>query len=225
MEFLPMANRYTNGEGDPAITAGGKRVVIIGGGDTGADCLGTVHRQGAVSVHQFEILPRPPDARIEANPWPTWPVIMRTSSAHEEGGERVYAVNTECFVGDDEGRVRGLRAHEVELVGGRFQKIEGTDFELPCELVLLAMGFTGPQRGTWLDRLGVDFDERGNVRRDAAFMSTVPGVFVAGDMGRGQSLIVWAIAEGRGCAAAVDHWLVGESALPAPITSTTRPLV
>jgi glutamate synthase (NADPH/NADH) small chain len=150
---------------------------------------------------------------------------MRTSSAHEEGGERVYAVNTECFLGDAEGRVRSLRAHEVELVGGRFEKIEGTDFELPCELVLLAMGFTGPQRGGWLDRLGVEFDERGNVRRDPSFMSTVPGVFVAGDMGRGQSLIVWAIAEGRGCAAAVDRWLVGESALPAPIMSTARPLV
>jgi glutamate synthase (NADPH/NADH) small chain len=225
MEFLPMANRCTNGEGEPAITAAGKRVVIIGGGDTGADCLGTVHRQGAVSVHQFEILPRPPDARIATNPWPTWPVIMRTSSAHEEGGERVYAVNTECFLGDGHGRVRGLRAHEVELIDGRFQKIEGTDFELPCELVLLAMGFTGPQRGSWLDRLGVEFDDRGNLRRDASFMSTVPGVFVAGDMGRGQSLIVWAIAEGRGCAAAVDRWLVGESALPAPIASTSRPLV
>jgi glutamate synthase (NADPH/NADH) small chain len=225
MEFLPMANRYTNGEGDPSITAAGKRVVIIGGGDTGADCLGTVHRQGAVSVHQFEILPRPPDARTDVNPWPTWPVIMRTSSAHEEGGERVYAVNTECFLGDDEGRLRALRAHEVELVGGRFQKLEGTDFDLPCELVLLAMGFTGPPRASWLEQLGVEFDERGNLRRDVGFMTNVPGVFVAGDMGRGQSLVVWAIAEGRACAAAVDQWLIGDSALPAPISSTARPLV
>ena len=220
MQYLPMANRYTNGEGEPAITAAGKRVVIMGGGDTGADCLGTAHRQGAVVVHQFEILPEPPAVRAPGNPWPTWPVILRTSSAHEEGCERVFSVNTECFLDDGSGRVRGLRAHEVEFVDGRFQRIEGTDFELECELVLLALGFTGPERGSWLERLGVSFDARGNVARDASFMTDVPGVFVAGDMGRGQSLIVWAIAEGRACAAAVDRYLVGESALPAPIAPT-----
>jgi glutamate synthase (NADPH/NADH) small chain len=224
MQYLPMANRFTNGEGEPAITAAGKRVVIMGGGDTGADCLGTAHRQGAASIHQFEILPEPPLTRAANNPWPTWPVILRASSAHEEGCERVFSVNTECFLDDGTGKVRGLRAHEVELIDGRFQKIEGTDFDLECELVLLALGFTGPERGSWLERLGVSFDPRGNVARDGSFMTDVPGVFVAGDMGRGQSLIVWAIAEGRACAAAVDQYLVGESALPAPIAPTTRPL-
>jgi glutamate synthase (NADPH/NADH) small chain len=159
------------------------------------------------------------------NPWPTWPNVFRVSSAHEEGGERVYSVNTECFLGDDDGRVRALRAHQVEMVDGRFQKIEGTEFELPCELVLLAMGFVGPERAGLLDGLGVEYDERGNVRRDEAFMSSVPGVFACGDMGRGQSLIVWAIAEGRACAAAVDRHLVGETELPAPIVPTARPLV
>ncbi len=224
MEFLPMANRFTNSGDAPAISAEGKRVVIIGGGDTGADCLGTSHRQGAASVHQFEILPSPPDVRGATNPWPTWPVIMRTSSAHEEGGERVYAVNTERFIDDGAGSVSALRAHEVVMAGGRFEKVEGTDFDLPCDLVLLAMGFTGPERGSWLDHLGVTYDARGNVVRDDAFMTGVPGVFVAGDMGRGQSLVVWAIAEGRACAAGVDRWLVGESSLPAPIGPGTRPL-
>jgi glutamate synthase (NADPH/NADH) small chain len=199
-------------------------VVIIGGGDTGADCLGTVHRQGVASVHQFEILTRPPDVRAVGNPWPTWPLILRTSSAHEEGGERVFAVNTERFLDDGAGNVQALRAHEVVMTEGRFEKVEGTDFDLPCELVLLAMGFTGPEKGSWLDRLGVSFDARGNVGRDASFMTDVPGVFVAGDMGRGQSLVVWAIAEGRACAAAADRWLVGETSLPAPILPTTRPL-
>jgi glutamate synthase (NADPH/NADH) small chain len=226
MEYLPIANRVQQGDlGEPTISAAGKRVVIIGGGDTGADCLGTSHRQGAASVHQFEILPQPPDTRPVTNPWPTWPNVFRVSSAHEEGGERVYSVNTECFLGDDDGRVRALRAHQVEMVDGRFQKIEGTEFELPCELVLLAMGFVGPERAGLLDGLGVEYDERGNVRRDEAFMSSVPGVFACGDMGRGQSLIVWAIAEGRACAAAVDRHLVGETELPAPIVPTARPLV
>jgi glutamate synthase (NADPH/NADH) small chain len=202
--------------------------VIIGGGDTGADCLGTVHRHGCASVHQFEILPRPPDARPDANPWPTWPLMYRTSSAHEEGGERVFAVNTECFVGDDDGAVRALRAHEVEqkFVDGRmvFEKIEGSDFELPCELVLLAMGFVGPEREGMLEQLGVQLTDRGNVARDDAWMTSVDGVFVCGDMGRGQSLIVWAIAEGRACAAAVDRWLTGDSDLPAPITPDATPM-
>jgi glutamate synthase (NADPH/NADH) small chain len=199
--------------------------VIIGGGDTGADCLGTVHRQGARSVHQFEILPRPPDSRAPTNPWPTWSNVFRVSSAHEEGGERVYSVNTERFEGDEQGNVRALLAHEVEMVDGRFQKIEGTDFELPCELVLLAMGFLGPEREGLLEGLGVDLDERGNVARDPSFMTSVPGVFACGDMGRGQSLIVWAIAEGRSCAAGVDRYLSGESLLPVPIEPGARPLL
>ena len=229
MEFLPWANRVQEGDMEaPPITAAGRRVVIIGGGDTGADCLGTSHRQGAASIHQFEILPRPPDERPGANPWPTYPMVYRVSSAHEEGGERVYAVNTECFLGDDDGNVRALRAHEVEqeIVDGRmsFEKIEGSDFELPCELVLLAMGFVGPQREGLLEQLGVELDERGNVRRDAEFRTSVDNVYVCGDMGRGQSLIVWAIAEGRSAAAAVDGALMGETALPAPIEPTQRPM-
>jgi glutamate synthase (NADPH/NADH) small chain len=226
MEFLPISNRVQEGDlAEPTITAAGKHVVIIGGGDTGADCLGTVHRQGALSVHQFEILPRPPDTRAGNNPWPTYSNVFRVSSAHEEGGERVYSVNTECFLADANGNVRGLRAHEVSFVGGKFEKIEGTDFELECELVLLAMGFLGPERAGMLEHLGVDLDQRGNVARDASFMTSLPGVFACGDMGRGQSLIVWAIAEGRSCAAGVDSWLMGETLLPAPIPPTARPLV
>ena len=222
MEYLPPANRVQQGDlASSPISAAGKRVVIIGGGDTGADCLGTAHRQGAVSVHQFEILARPPQARSEANPWPTWPVLLRTGSAHEEGGERVFAVNTECFLGDSDGGVRALRAHQVELVDGRFSPVPGSDFELDCELVLLAMGFVGPERGALLAGLGVELTDRGTVARDAGFATSADGVFVAGDMGRGQSLIVWAIAEGRSAAAAVDRWLTGQSALPAPITATT----
>jgi glutamate synthase (NADPH) small chain len=225
MEYLPWANRVQQGDIDESpISAEGKRVVIIGGGDTGADCLGTVHRQGAASVTQLEILPRPPDTRGLENPWPQWSLIYRVSSAHEEGGERVYSVNTERFVDDGAGNVSALAIHEVELVGGRFEKMAGTERELLADLVLLAMGFVGPEKGEWLDRLGVEFDERGNVWRDDDFMTNVPGVFVAGDMGRGQSLIVWAIAEGRACAAGVDRYLVGETTLPAPVLPTTRPL-
>ena len=226
MEFLPWGNRVQLGDlEEPPISAEGKRVVIIGGGDTGADCLGTSHRQGAVSVHQFEILPRPPDERAPTNPWPTWSNIFRVSSAHEEGGERVYSVNTECFLADEDGNVRALRAHEVEMVDGKFEKIEGTEFELPCELVLLAMGFLGPQQEGLLEQLGVELDPRTNVVRDLNFMTNRPGVFACGDMGRGQSLIVWAIAEGRSCAAGVDAWLMGETQLPAPIAPSTRQLL
>ncbi|MFL6162793.1 MAG: glutamate synthase subunit beta [Jatrophihabitantaceae bacterium] len=221
MEFLPPANRVRQGDlAESPISAKGKRVVIIGGGDTGADCLGTAHRQGAASVHQFEILPRPPAARAVGNPWPTWPLILRTSSAHEEGGERVFAVNTERFVDDGNGGLAALRAHEVEFSGGRFLPVPDTDFDLPCDLVLLAMGFVGPERGGLLTELGVEFTDRGNVARDDQYATTVPGTFVAGDMGRGQSLIVWAIAEGRSAAAAVDRYLMGDSTLPAPITAT-----
>jgi len=223
MEYLPLANRVQQGDlAEPPISAAGKRVVVIGGGDTGADCLGTAHRQGAVSVHQLEIMPRPPETRPAANPWPTYPMLYRVTSAHEEGGERVYAVSTEAFLGDEEGQLRGLRMYEVQLVDGRFQKVEGSETELPCELVLLAMGFVGPQREGLLEGLGVELDGRGNVARDAGWQTSVPGVFVAGDMGRGQSLIVWAIAEGRSAAAAVDRYLSGATDLPEPITPTRR---
>jgi glutamate synthase (NADPH) small chain len=229
MEFLPLANRVVEGDMDRSpVHAGGKRVVIIGGGDTGADCLGTSHRQGAISVHQFEIMPRPAETRPSENPWPTWPMIYRTSSAHEEGGERVYAVNTVEFLGDAEGNLRGLRAVEVrsEVVDGRpgFVPVEGSEFELECELVFLAMGFVGPEPGGMIEQFGVDLDGRGNVARDRSWATNVNGIFVAGDMGRGQSLIVWAIAEGRAAAAAVDTYLMGETLLPSPVTPEAAPL-
>jgi glutamate synthase (NADPH/NADH) small chain len=226
MEFLPQANRVALGEEvEGQITAAGKHVVIIGGGDTGADCLGTSHRQEAASVTQLEIMPRPGEDRPAGQPWPTYPMTFRVSSAHEEGGERVYAVSTQEFLGDEHGNVRALRLVEVEFVEGRPTEIEGTEREIPAELVLLAMGFTGPERDGVVDQLGVELDERGNVVRDRDYMSTVPGVFVAGDAGRGQSLIVWAIAEGRAAAAAVDRYLTGSTTLPAPIAPTERPLV
>jgi glutamate synthase (NADPH/NADH) small chain len=229
MEYLPIANRVQEGDLDePWITAEGKRVVIIGGGDTGADCLGTANRQGAVSVHQFEIMPRPPEERDTSTPWPTWPLMMRTASAHEEGVERVYAVNTVEFCDDGSGNVAALRAVEVEskVVDGRptFEPVPGTEFELPCELVLLALGFTGAEREGLGEQFGLDFDARGNVARDDAWRTNVDGVFVCGDMGRGQSLIVWAIAEGRSCAAAVDVALMGETDLPSPVQPTDQPL-
>ena len=225
MEFLPLANRVQQGDtSSSAIDASGQHVIIIGGGDTGADCLGTSHRQGAASVTQLEIMPEPPQTRADGNPWPQWSLVLRTSSAHEEGGERVYSVNTERFIDDGHGHVKALLLHEVEMVQGTFTKIEGSDRELPADLVFLAMGFLGPEKATWLDELGVDLDERGNVRRNDDFMSSVAGVFVAGDMGRGQSLIVWAIAEGRACAAGADRYLVGETDLPSPVLPTTRPV-
>jgi glutamate synthase (NADPH/NADH) small chain len=224
MEYLPLANRY--GTGSP-VSAEGKHVIVIGGGDTGADCLGTALRQGAASVTQLEIMPRPPKARAENQPWPTYPMIYRVSAAHEEGGIRVYAASTTEFVGDENGAVRALRLVEVALEGGRFAPVPGTDREIPCDLALLAMGFTGAEKPGLLQDLGVAFDARGNVARSASYETSVPGVFVAGDMGRGQSLIVWAIAEGRSAAAAVDARLRGldRPALPAPIAPTARPLV
>jgi glutamate synthase (NADPH/NADH) small chain len=226
MEYLPLANKVQEGDLESSpIDVHGRHVVIIGGGDTGADCLGTAHRQGAASVTQLEIMPRPPEERAGDNPWPQWSLVYRVSSAHEEGGERVYSVNTERFVDDGNGHVRALLIHEVEMVDGRFQKVAGTDRELPADFVFLAMGFVGPEKGGWLEQLGVAFDQRGNVARNEQYMTNVPGVFVAGDMGRGQSLIVWAIAEGRSCAAGVDRWLTGETQLPAPIPPTARPLV
>ncbi len=227
MEFLPWSNKAQEGDfpvDDVPISAAGRDVVIIGGGDTGADCLGTSHRHGANSVHQFEIMPRPPEERPAANPWPTWPMTYRTSAAHEEGGERVFSVNTKAFLGDENGRVRALQAHEVEFVDGRFQEVEGSEFELETDLVLLAMGFLGPEREGLLDELGVALTERGNVARDDDYATSVDGVWVCGDMGRGQSLIVWAIAEGRACASAVDAQLMGASALPVPIAASAQPL-
>jgi glutamate synthase (NADPH/NADH) small chain len=226
MEYLPMANKVQEGDNaEPAINAKGKNVVIIGGGDTGADCLGTALRQGAKQVIQLEIMPRPPEERAGNNPWPQWSLIYRTSSAHEEGGERMFSVNTEKFVDDGNGNVRALLIHEVEMIEGRFTKKEGTDTEIPADLVFLAMGFVGPEKGSWINQLGVDLDERGNIARNDEYATNVPGIFVAGDMGRGQSLIVWAIAEGRACAAGVDKHLMGETLLPAPIPPTARPLV
>ncbi len=225
MEYLPQSNRASLGETvEDQIVATGKDVVIIGGGDTGADCLGTVHRQGARSVTQLEIMPRPADERPDSQPWPTYPMIYRVASAHEEGGERVYSVSTSEFVADDNGQVAGLRLTEVELVDGRFTPVEGTEREIPAQLVLLAMGFLGPEREGFLEQLEVELDERGNVRRDASYQTSEEGVFVCGDAGRGQSLIVWAIAEGRSCAAGVDAHLTGSSTLPVPIPPTARPL-
>jgi glutamate synthase (NADPH/NADH) small chain len=225
MEYLPPANRVQQGDfEETSISARGKHVVIIGGGDTGADCLGTAIRQGAASITQLEIMPRPPDMRAGTNPWPQWSMVYRTSSAHEEGGERVFSVNTDRFLADDHGNVRALVLNEVVFNNGKFEIIEGTERELPCDLVLLALGFVGPEKGSWLDRLGVALDDRGNIARSDSYATNVPGVYVAGDMGRGQSLIVWAIAEGRACAAAVDERLMGSTMLPSPIVSSARPL-
>ena len=225
MDFLPLANDAVEAD-DPVaacpISAAGQRVVIIGGGDTGADCLGTVHRQGAKSVHQFEIMPRPPESRDESTPWPTWPLMFRTSSAHEEGGERVFAVNTIEFVDNGQGHVGGLRACEVEMrtVDGRprFDPVEGTEFELPCDMVLLALGFSGPEPEL-AEALGLPLTARGNIARGVDYQTEVPGVYVCGDAGRGQSLIVWAIAEGRSAAMHVDRQLSGHTLLPAPLPS------
>jgi glutamate synthase (NADPH/NADH) small chain len=226
MDYLPQANRVAHGEKvEDQIVATGKHVVIIGGGDTGADCLGTAHRQAAASVTQLEILPRPSTDRPGGQPWPTYPMTFRVSSAHEEGGDRVYSVSTQRFLGDGADRVRALELVEVAMVDGRFEQVPGSEREIPAELVLLAMGFTGPEREGLLDQLGVELDARGNVKRDRSYMTSVPGVFVAGDAGRGQSLIVWAIAEGRAAAAGVDTFLTGTTALPVPIAPTARPVV
>ncbi|NHC12232.1 glutamate synthase subunit beta [Motilibacter deserti] len=227
MEFLPHANRFArDATYQVPITAEGKDVIIIGGGDTGADCLGTSIRQGARSIKQFEIMPRPTEERPSSQPWPTYPMVYRVSSAHEEGGERLYAINTTEFVGDEQGNVAALRTVEVQMVDGRFQPVEGSEQEIPAQLVLLAMGFVGPEKGGLIEQLGVELDGRGNIVRDASYASTVEGVFVAGDAGRGQSLIVWAIAEGRSCAAGVDAYLrEGDTELPAPIPPTARPLL
>ncbi|WP_110205949.1 glutamate synthase subunit beta [Nocardioides daejeonensis] len=231
MEYLPQANRVAVGmpatdDESEQILATGKDVVIIGGGDTGADCLGTALRQGAASVTQLEIMSRPTEERPTGQPWPTYPMLFRVSSAHEEGAQldvqsRVYAVSTQEFLGDEDGHVRALRLVEVDA---SFQPVPGTEREIPAQLVLFAMGFVGPQREGLVEQLGVELDERGNIVRDGSYATTVEGVFCAGDAGRGQSLIVWAIAEGRSAAAAVDAYLTGSTALPAPIPPTARPL-
>ena len=221
MEYLTLQNRQCEGDKVPVISAKGKHVIIIGGGDTGADCLGTAHRQGAASVRQLELLPRPPEVRADNNPWPLWPNVFRTSSAHEEGGQRMYSIATTHFTGDAKSGVKTLHGHNVETVveHGRmsFKPVAGSEFEVPAELVLLAMGFVGPEKNGMLAELGVRMTERGTVWRDANWMTSVPGVFTAGDMQRGQSLIVWAIAEGRSAARGVDTYLMGASELPAPL--------
>ena len=227
MEYLPWGNKQGLNEldGAPAINATGKHVVILGGGDTGADCLGTAIRQGAASVTQLEIMPRPTEERPDSQPWPTYPMIYRVSSAHEEAGERLYAVSTEKFLGDAEGNLRALQLVETKFVNGKFEKVEGSEKEIPADLVFLAMGFVGPEKSELLSQLEVELDERGNVKRDLTYATNIDGVFVAGDAGRGQSLIVWAIAEGRSCASAVDAYLEGSTQLPAPILPTARPLM
>jgi glutamate synthase (NADPH/NADH) small chain len=224
VDYLTQQNRLCEGDTVAAaerITAEGKHVVIIGGGDTGADCLGTAHRQGAASVVQFELLPRPPETRAADNPWPLWPTIFRTSAAHEEGGERVYSVSTERFIDNGEGQVSALQGVRVEMSrdGGRVRFLPQPDtrFELKADLVLLAMGFLGPEQGSLLSTLGVTITDRGNVWRDENWMTSERGVFVAGDMQRGQSLIVWAIADGRSAARGVDSYLMGSSSLPAAV--------
>ncbi len=224
MEYLPGANRVQEGDIDTApLDAAGKHVVIIGGGDTGADCLGTAHRQGAASVTQLEILATPPDARPTGQPWPTYPMTYRVSSAHEEGGDRVFAVSTEEFVGES-GVLEGLRIVDVEWREGRPIMVEGSARVLRADLVLLAMGFTGPETGILQDELDVEIDGRGALVREDDYSTSVDGIFVAGDAGRGQSLIVWAIAEGRAAAASVDRYLTGKSNLPSPIPASARPL-
>jgi glutamate synthase (NADPH/NADH) small chain len=226
MDYLPWGNRQALGEiEEPAVDVAGKHVVILGGGDTGADCLGTAIRQGAASVTQLEIMPRPTGERPSAQPWPMYPMIYRVSSAHEELDNRYFAVSTEKFLGDSHGNVRGLQLIDTKIVDGRFEPVPGTERELAADVVLLAMGFTGPEKSALLSQLEVELDERGNISRDQNYQTSTDAVFVCGDAGRGQSLIVWAIAEGRSAAAAVDKYLTGRTQLPAPIEPTARPLM
>jgi len=216
MDFLPLQNRLCAGDrinGKSTMLARGKRVVIIGGGDTGADCLGTCHRQKAASVHQFEIMPLPPNERAPETPWPLWPLQLRVESAHEEGGQREWAVATTRFTGDAKGNVEKLHAIRVGAPP-KFEPIEGTEFTIEADLVLLAMGFTGPVKSGMIEQLGVALDGRSNVVADENYMTSVPGVFSAGDMRRGQSLVVWAIREGRNAARGIDRYLMGDSRLP-----------
>ncbi|MDE9366007.1 glutamate synthase subunit beta [Luteipulveratus sp. YIM 133132] len=225
MDYLPDANRVALGESvQDQVVATDKDVVIIGGGDTGADCLGTAIRQGARSITQLEIMPRPGEERADGQPWPTYPMLFRVASAHEEGGDRVYATSTKEVLGDEDGAVRALRLVEVRRGENGFEEVEGSEREIPAQLVLLAMGFLGPAPQGLVEQLGVETDERSNIARDGSYMTSVPGVFVAGDAGRGQSLIVWAIAEGRSAARGVDAFLTGASTLPSPVRPTDRPL-
>jgi glutamate synthase (NADPH) small chain len=224
MDYLTLQNKLCEGDDladQDMISAKDKHVVIIGGGDTGADCLGTANRQGATSVHQLEIMPRPPETRTADNPWPEWPQVYRVASAHEEGVERVYSVSTKQFINNGEGKVTALELIKVELkkVDGKliFKELPGTEFTISCDLALLAMGFAGPEKPGMLEQLGVSLTDRGNVARDKEWMTNVSGVFAAGDMQRGQSLIVWAIADGRSAAKAIDKYLMGNSDLPAPL--------
>ena len=227
MEYLPWGNKQGLNELTevPPINAAGKHVVILGGGDTGADCLGTAIRQGAAGVTQLEIMPRPTEERPTSQPWPTYPMIYRVSSAHEESGERIFSVSTEKFLGDEKGNLRALQIVESKFENGKFVKVPGSEKEIPADLVFLAMGFVGPEKSELLTQLEVELDDRGNIKRDGSYATNVEGVFVAGDAGRGQSLIVWAIAEGRSAAAAVDEFLAGETQLPAPIEPTARPMM
>ena len=226
MEFLPWGNKQALGEIETSpINVNGKHVVILGGGDTGADCLGTSTRQGAASVTQLEIMPRPTEERPSGQPWPTYPMIYRVSSAHEESDNRMFAVSTEEFLGDENGNLRALKIVETEFKDGKFSPVPGTEKEIKCDFVFLAMGFTGPEKSPLLTQLEVELDERGNIKRDKNFQSSEDGIFVAGDAGRGQSLIVWAIAEGRSTAAEVDRYLTGRTQLPVPIAPTDRPLM
>jgi glutamate synthase (NADPH/NADH) small chain len=221
MEYLVESNHAVAGDAVAnQISAEGKHVIVIGGGDTGADCIGTAHRQGALSVTNLAIGRRPPEARPDAQPWPMAPTLFEVQSAHEEGGERMYLASTVEFLGNDAGEVQYLRVAETEFVDGRRVPKSGTEREIPADLVLIAMGFTGPERLLLEDQLGTRFTDRGNVAREDDYQTTHPGVFVAGDAGRGQSLIVWAIAEGRAAAAAVDRYLMGDTELPSPVNPT-----
>ena len=226
MEFLPWGNRQALDEVEsPEINVAGKHVIILGGGDTGADCLGTSVRQGAASVTQLEIMPRPTEERPAGQPWPTYPMIYRVSSAHEELDNRMFAVSTEEFLGDGNGNLRAIKLVETKFENGKFEPVPGTEKELPADFVFLAMGFTGPEKTALIEQLEVELDERGNIKRGLDYQSSQEGIFVAGDAGRGQSLIVWAIAEGRSAAAEVDKYLTGDTQLPAPILPTARPMM
>ena len=227
MEYLPWGNKQALNELDsePAINAAGKDVVILGGGDTGADCLGTAIRQGAKSVTQLEIMARPENERPSNQPWPTYPMVYRVSSAHEEAGDRMYAVSTQEFLKDSDGNLRALKLVETRFVDGKFELVPDSEKEIPAQLVLLALGFTGPEKSELLSQLEVEIDDRGNIKRDDDYATTSEGVYVCGDAGRGQSLIVWAIAEGRSAAAAVDRYLTGHTQLPFPLEPTARPLM
>ena len=221
MDYLVQSNRAVAGDAVPdQLTAEGKHVVVIGGGDTGSDCIGTAHRQGALSVTSLAIGRRPGDERSDDQPWPTQPTLFEVQSSHEEGGERTYLASTVEFLSDEHGALRALRVAETAFVDGRRVPQSGTEREIPAELVLLAMGFTGPETGTIAHEGAAHVSAGGRLRRDGRFATSEPGVYIAGDAGRGQSLIVWAIAEGRAAAASIDHDLMGDTALPTPVSAT-----